>query len=73
MGAEGEGGAEGERDERRGSHPEPDAGQNIPAIDLDEVGHEDADDERGLEAFAEADQVVREHRTSSLSWRAGRV
>ena len=41
--------------------PRPDPGQQVAAIGLDEVGDEDGDDQRRLEALAQADQVVREH------------
>ena len=40
---------------------EPDAAEHVAAVDLDDVGDQDADDERGFEAFAQADQEVCEH------------
>ena len=45
----------------RDADAEPDPRQQVPAVGLDEVGDQDADDQRGLEALAQADQVVREH------------
>jgi hypothetical protein len=39
----------------------PTAGEDVAAADAAQVGDEDADDERGFEAFAEADQEGGEH------------
>ena len=41
--------------------PSPDARQQVSTVGLHQVGDQDADDERGLEALAQADQVVGEH------------
>jgi hypothetical protein len=40
---------------------DPDAAEHVTATDLDHVGHEDTDDECGLEALAQADEKVCEH------------
>ena len=45
----------------RDPHPDPDPGQQVAAVGLDQVGDQDADDERGLKAFAQANQEVGEH------------
>ena len=42
--------------------------QPVAAPGLHQVGDQDADDEGGFEAFAQADQVVREHRPFRPSW-----
>ena len=54
-------GAEAEGEGDRQSHTDPDPRQQVAPFDLDEVGDEDADDQRSLEALAQTDQVVREH------------
>jgi hypothetical protein len=55
-----------DRAERQGDadgHPDPrpDTGEQRPPVGLHEVGHEDDDDQAGLEALAQADEVVRQH------------
>ncbi len=50
-----------DRDGGRERDAGPDDPHEIAALGLDEVGDEDADDERRLEAFAQSDQVVGEH------------
>ena len=45
-GAEGQGRAERQRQRDRGGHPEPDPADQVPALGLDQVGDEDADDQR---------------------------
>ena len=40
---------------------EPDGREPVAVSGLDQVGDQDADDEGGLEALTQADQVVREH------------
>ena len=45
--------------------PAPHHRQHLPAIGADEVGDEDADDQRCFEAFAQTDQEVREHGRSA--------
>ena len=52
---------EGEADRDRDRDPGPDPGQQVGALGLHQVGHQDAHDERGLEPLAEPDQVVGEH------------
>jgi hypothetical protein len=59
--AEGEQRTERQRDADRDGHATPDAGEQLAAVGLDEVGHEDHHDEGGLEPLAEPDQVVRQH------------
>jgi hypothetical protein len=56
-----EGRAEGERDCDREADARPDRGEEVAPVSLDDVGDEDADDERGLEAFAQTDEEVGEH------------
>ena len=58
---EGEQRAEPDGDDDGDGDAQPDARQQLAAIGLDQVGHEDADDQRGLEAFTQSDQEVREH------------
>ena len=56
-----------ERDARpRAPTPTQIRGQQVAPVGLDQVGDQDADDERGLEALAQADQVVGEHEPVTL-------
>ena len=57
---EGQREAEAERDADRDADADPDPGQQVAAVGLDQIGDQDADDERRLEALAQADQEVRE-------------
>ena len=54
LGPEGQGGTEGEGDDHGDADAEPDRGQQVAAVGLDQVGDEDADDERGFETLAQA-------------------
>ena len=59
-------GPEGERRAKggygnRNADADPDLGQEVAAIGLHQVGDEDADYERGLQAFAQANQEVGQH------------
>ena len=54
--AEGEQGADAERDDDRGGDPDPQLRQDVAAVDLVEIGDQDADDEAGFEAFTQTDQ-----------------
>ena len=40
----------------RGPHADPDTAEGIAPVDLDQVGGDDPDDERGLEPFPERDE-----------------
>ncbi len=61
VGAEGEhrADAEGEDDRQRDAGPE--RRQHVATAEARQVGDEDADDERGFEAFTEADEEGGEH------------
>ncbi len=48
------------------STPIHDRAQPGPVVGLDQVGDENADDQRRLEALPQTDQVVREHAVRSL-------
>ena len=54
--------ASGDRD----ADADPDRPQGVPAARLHQVGDEDADDQAGLQALAQTDQVVGEHAVPSL-------
>ena len=58
---EGQQGTEGEADHQRHRDTDPHEPHPTPVAGLDQVGDQDADDQRRLEAFAQADEVVGEH------------
>ena len=61
--------ADAERDGDRDADADPEPAEQVAPPELAEVGDEDADDEPGLEALAEADQVVGEHaRLPGTGW-----
>ena len=60
--SEGEQGAEGEGEHDGRGDAAPDAGEQVAAFGLDEVGDQDDDDEAGLEPLAQPDQVVAERK-----------
>ena len=60
-GAEGERRAEGQADRDRQRDAGPDPREQVSPVGLDEVGDEDAHDERSLEPLTQTDQVVGEH------------
>ena len=51
----------------RDADAEPDPGQQVPPVGLDQVSDQDADHQGGLEALAEADEEVGEHDTLPLA------
>ena len=55
---EGEQRAEGQRDDHGDGDAGPDAGDQVAAVGLDQVGDQDDHDQAGLEPLAQADQVV---------------
>jgi hypothetical protein len=69
VGAPGEGGADGERDGDGEPDPDPEPAEQVATPELAEVRDEDADDESCFEAFAKADQVVRERSRSPWTGR----
>ena len=52
---------------------DPQPRQHVATAEPREVGDEDADDQRGFEAFAEADEEGGEHGRSRVSWRGSEV
>ena len=58
LGAPREQGAEGEREAGGQGDADPHLGEDVSTVGAHEVGGDDADDERGLEALAEGDEEV---------------
>jgi len=52
---------------RRQPDPEPQLGQGVAAVGLDEVGDDDADNERRLQALPQGDEQVGEKHSTSKS------
>ena len=50
-----------EREQHRQAHADPQPGQHVAPAEPGHVRHQDADDQRRLEAFAQADEEGREH------------
>ena len=61
LGGEGQGHGKQDRQDDGSGHAEPDPAQVLTTIRLDQVGDQDAHDESRLDAFTQADEVVREH------------
>jgi hypothetical protein len=60
-GGELEGGPDGQAERDRGRHPQPHRAEAVAVAGLDQVGDQDADDQGGLQALAQPDEVVRHH------------
>ena len=61
VGAEGQDGADAERQDNGEADARPQPRQHVAPADARDIRDEDADDERGFEAFAQADEEGREH------------
>ena len=62
--APGEDRADAERERNRDADADPESREHVAPPELLQVGHEDADDEAGFEAFTQADEKVCEHAES---------
>ena len=68
LGAPGQDGAQSQGQKGGEPHTEPQLGEDIAALGLDEVGGDDADDERGLETLSQCDEEIgQEHGLASTS------